>query len=176
MSDFRSLLRPNFFSGRFLSAEDLQQEQDYVIDKHKRHNRWLHGLGIVTGLHVSTSAGQIVVEPGLALDCVGNELVVDSLKTIATTSVGDEQTIYVSLKYHEEPVDPVPTSAGDTVPSRIKECVQFILDSDNQNRGHRHARGRWLTCGQTHALTIAKLRRISKGWRIDRRYRPPLVK
>ena len=39
--------RPNYFSGRLLSAGDLTEEQNYLLETHRRHLRTLHGFGIV---------------------------------------------------------------------------------------------------------------------------------
>ena len=47
-----TLKRPHFFAGQLLDAATLQGEQDYHRDKLRRHNRILHGFGIVSGLGV----------------------------------------------------------------------------------------------------------------------------
>jgi hypothetical protein len=176
MTDHRLLKRPNFFDGKFLTAEDLSREQDYVRDKLKRHNRTLHGFGIVAGLKVSGGGQSIVVEPGLGLDCEGNELVIEAPLPFPLPSTAVWQTMYLSIRYVDDPVDLTPTTNGADQPASFKEGVIFSLSPDNPNRGHRHSRGRWLPCGQLHELTIAKLRFMQQGWRVDRRYRPPVVK
>lgn len=180
MSDSQPLKRPRYTAGQLLTAEDFTLEQDYFRGKLKRHNRMLHGLGIVSGLKVSTESGQVVVEPGLALDCEGNELVVCAAQTISVTV--DHGVVYVSLGYLEVDDDPVPIAAdpssGLTVnqTSTISESFALSVAPENYNRGHRHLRARWLACGKAHPLTIAKLRRGAHGWRVDRGYRPPAVK
>ena len=68
--------RNNFFSGRLLTAADLQLEQNYFREKQRLHNRALHGFGIVSGLEVSRRRDKLVITAGLALDCEGNEIVV----------------------------------------------------------------------------------------------------
>src|SRR5215204_3952308 len=98
MADPRILKRPNFFSGKLLTAEDLSQEQGYVLDKFRRHNRTLHGFGIISGLKVSARAGQINIEPGIALDCEGNELVVDSAHSIAASEAEGNCVRFVNLR------------------------------------------------------------------------------
>lgn len=159
------LKRPHFFSGKLLTAEDLSGEQHYVIEKFKRHNRSVHGFGIVTGLNVTERSGSIIVQPGLALDCDGNEVSVDTVQTIDVGKLCDWQTAYLSVRFVE-----VKTAEA------ITESFQFDLVQENSNQGHRHVRARWLACGQGHALTIAKLRKGASGWRIDRGYRPPCLK
>jgi hypothetical protein len=57
-------------SGRLLTANDLSEEQQYHVAKHRRHLHTLHGAGIVSGLDVQVSPGgaTITVSPGLAID------------------------------------------------------------------------------------------------------------
>ena len=172
MDDPRILKRPNFFSGKLLTADDLSQEQEYVLDKFKRHNRTLHGFGIISGLKVSAHAGQITVAPGIALDCEGNELVVDSAQSIVPPEADGNCVRFVNLKFVvRHPSGMFKTDAGESI-----ESVELSLDDENCNRGHRHLRARWIACGQAHALTIAKLKLSSGKWRLERAYRPPTVK
>jgi hypothetical protein len=176
IAESQTLKRPRFFEGQLLTAADLQLEQQYVIEKHKLHNRALHGFGIVSGLKVTVAGRQIIVAPGLAIDCEGNDLVVDSEQTLAVSGLGDLRIAYLGLRYVEKCVDPVPAATGDEERSRIQESFELAFAAENSNRGHRHSRGRWLPCGQPHAFTIAKLRAITHGWRVERRYRPPTMK
>lgn len=69
--------RPRFFCGQMLQAEDLVADQRYVIEKNKLHNRYLVGTGVVCGLAVRCDPcdGMITVEPGYAIDCCGNDIV-----------------------------------------------------------------------------------------------------
>src|SRR5438876_3868305 len=73
--------RMRFFSGQLLTAKDFETEQMYQIEMRRLHNRSLHGAGIVDGLRVSAEDSQsgavVVVSPGLALDGLGREIVVD---------------------------------------------------------------------------------------------------
>jgi len=176
MSDSSSLKRPRFFDGKFLTAADLNAEQNYHITKRRLHNRSLHGFGVVTGLKVSSGSGKIVVQPGLALDCEGNEVVVEAPQSIDFAGLVDVRTGYVGLKYLERCVDPIPVDKGREEHANIQAGFALAVAKENCNRGHRHARGRWLPCGKAHELTIAKLKFTAHGWRVDRRYRPPLVK
>lgn len=74
--------RLNYFTGQFLAERDLRAEQEYHIAKHRQHNRYLHGHGTVCGLKVAQHPNPacrdrfVVLEPGLALDCCGREIVV----------------------------------------------------------------------------------------------------
>jgi len=168
--------RPRFFDGKFLTAADFSLEQQYHIEKHKLHNRALHGFGIVSGLKVIVDGGAVTVAPGMAIDCEGNELVVSEEQTLAVSRPGDLRITYLALRYVEKCVDPVPVASGDVQHSHIEESFELAFVAENSNRGHRHLRGRWLPCGQAHALTIAKLKASAHGWRVERGYRPPLMK
>ena len=161
---------PRFFSGKPVTPEDLKLEQQYFREKLKRHNRSLHGFGIVSGLKVTVNSGQIVVAPGLALDCEGNELAIEATQAIVPAPTVAWQTAYLNLRYVEECSDLASTTAN------VTEGFELTVGPENCNRGHRHLRARWLACGQPHPLTLAKLRQSSHGWRIDRAYRAPRIK
>lgn len=176
MTELDSLERPRFFVGKLITAEDLAQEQEYLLGKQKRHNRSLHGFGIISGLKVTTHAGKISVDPGLALDCQGNEIVVGTVTLVSPPTISEDwRTAYVNIRYREESVNPVSTD-GVAQPATIRDAFEISVERENCNRSHRHARARWLACGKPHALTIAKLKHSSRGWRVDRGYRPPAVK
>lgn len=76
--------RVNYFHGMLLTEEDFVDEQTYLREKLKLHNR-LHGAGVAWGLElvkdcIEVSSGgtiaKVFIAPGLALDCAGNEIVV----------------------------------------------------------------------------------------------------
>lgn len=158
--------RTSFHTGQLLTAEDLNREQDYFRNKLKRHNRMLHGFGVVSGLRVTYAGGRILVDPGFALDCEGNEISVSEPRTMPTLPVSDDRRVaYVNIRYDE-------SCSANT----ITESFEICFGDENRNRGHRHLRARWLACGEAHPLTIAKLRCNSQGWSVDRGYRPPMIK
>lgn len=77
-----SFVRPNFFAGQLLTEEDLGALSRYVVDKHRLQNRHLFGEGVVCGLQVvcgpcAEGSGSVTVRPGHAIDCCGNDLVLD---------------------------------------------------------------------------------------------------
>ena len=74
----QGFVRPRFFAGQLLTEEDLQQLVDYTVAKHRLHNQRLWGDGVVCGLEVTChpcGGGTVQVNPGYALDCCGNDLV-----------------------------------------------------------------------------------------------------
>lgn len=71
--------RPRFFCGQLLTDKDLDAAQRYVIAKNRLHNRYLVGKGVVCGLAVRCAPcdeESVLVEPGYAIDCCGNDVVV----------------------------------------------------------------------------------------------------
>lgn len=96
--------------GMLLGEEDFVADQAYHRGKHRLHGAWLHGAGVVWGLEVSlpqaddgTPTGDLQVGRGLALDPLGEELVVDRPWCV---DVGQWLTV------HRNDPDFVPTSGG----------------------------------------------------------------
>jgi hypothetical protein len=78
-------VRPRFFAGQLLTEDDLTSLGDYVVTKNRLHSRYLFGSGVVCGLTVSCEpcgGGKIIVNPGYALDCCGNDIVVSCPQTL----------------------------------------------------------------------------------------------
>lgn len=157
--------RLRYFHGMLLTEADLREEQTYFREKLKLHNR-LHGHGVVWGLCFKPASGSganagrplITLEPGLALDCAGNEIVVckeydidlqekiDWLKQqgkISTEldcfSPPEAVKIWVGLKYCECDSNPQPqytSTCGDDKLhpefSRIQEgyCVVLLAEDE----------------------------------------------
>ncbi len=76
---------PRFFSGQLLTEDDLQVLANYVSAKNRLHNRHFFGAGVVCGLEVICNpcgGGKITIEPGYALDCCGNDIVLNCAKEL----------------------------------------------------------------------------------------------
>lgn len=72
-----SLERVRYFPRQLLTADDLSAEQEYVREKLRRHNRMLHGFGVVCGCAVDTVEGAawtVRVNPGYAVSPQGDEI------------------------------------------------------------------------------------------------------
>jgi len=165
MSQFRQFERPRFFTGKLLTADDLQAEQDYFRGKLRLHNRFLHGWGIVTGLGVTVDQGTTVaVSPGVALDCAGNELVLSTAEQISLLGLSGRS--YVTIEYLEVQVGQSPSLQGETEFSREREAVRLGLASVNPGLGHSHMGPGSAGCGQSHALCLATIRQIGAQWRV----------
>lgn len=175
IASLRYLSRNRFFAGKILTAEDLQLEQEYLREKLKRHNRHLHGFGVVFGLEVSKGSGGVLISLGLAIDCEGNEIVVAEPMGLSLPEADDAGgAIFLTVRYAERQTAVPDCSNGEN--SRIEEGARAAFEKGNANQGHRHFKGGWRACGKAHGLTIAKLRFSSGQWRMDRRLHRPLVK
>ena len=179
IATLRYLKRNRCFWGKLLTAEDLELEQEYFREKLKRHNRYLHGFGVVFGLEVSKSGNGVVISPGLAIDCQGNEIVVPEPLEQALPNPDVDGTLFLSISYIEKETDAVPAVVPNSSMmenSRVEESAAAVFGKGNANQGHMHFKGRWRACGESHGLTIARLKLSSGQWRIDRRHHPPLIK
>jgi hypothetical protein len=173
----KTFRRNNFFAGRLLSAADLELEQNYFRSKLKLHNRLMHGFGIVSGLEVSSRGGELHVSSGVAIDCAGNEIVVVERFAQPLPSL-NSNTLFLTIHYREQETNPTPATGSEALcePAVIEEVFALEFESQNPNQNHRHERGRWQACGKAHGLVLARLRKTSGRWRLDRRLRRPLVK
>jgi len=78
--DIPPFCRNHYFTGKLLTERDFSDEQRYARDKIRLHYRRLHGWGVVCGLKVKPHPFcpelRLIVEPGLAIDRCGYEIVV----------------------------------------------------------------------------------------------------
>jgi hypothetical protein len=80
-----AFVRPRFFAGQLLTEDDLESLTGYITAKNRLHNRYLWGAGVVCGLQVTCDpcgGGTVSVQPGYALDCCGNDLVLACATTL----------------------------------------------------------------------------------------------
>ena len=165
MAQVRQFERPHYFAGKLLTADDLQQEQDYVRGKSRLHNRFLHGWGIVAGLSVSVDQGTTVaVLPGLALDCAGNELVLSEPERIPLSGLVGRH--YVTIQYVEVPVGQQVSGQGGPEFSRVREAVRVELVCTNPAAGHSGMGPGSPGCGQSHAVCLATISRRAARWHV----------
>lgn len=152
-----SYVRPRFFGGMLLGEDDLQAISDYMLAKRRLTNRSMFGAGVVCGLEVGCDrceSGSVSVSPGYALDCCGNDIVVDCPEQVDVIALvrelRDRQGIgcgepcekhprdeYVlNIAYAEQSTDPVAPYAaddcavGDCEFSRVREGYRFELSCD----------------------------------------------
>lgn len=166
------LVRPNYFNGQLLTAEDFSVEQEYFIEKQRRHNRYLHGWGVVSGFIVSVHDAAIVVEPGIAIDCAGNEILLNKRTELPLPSEGKE--FYVIVEYRETKENPIPVlhrpgsgSDQEQAYSRILEGCHVGIADLNPNDDHDGVGPGTPGCGCPHAISIACLRNGPKRWKVS---------
>ncbi len=165
MTQFRQFERPHFFTGKLLTADDFQREQDYFRGKSRLHNRFLHGWGIVAGLGVTIDhESTVVVSPGLALDCEGNELVLPEPERIALSGLTGRH--YVTIQYLEVPVGQQPSLQGEPEFSRVREAVRLELGSSDLVAGHSGMGPGSPGCGQCHGLCLGRITQHGAHWRV----------
>lgn len=132
----RVMARPRYFTGQLLQPEDFGEEQEYLLDRIRSHNR-LHGYGTVCGLGVEPTrppSGRVVVEPGVALDCCGREIVVRKRIELDLTA-SKPGRLFVTLAYGEEEAAPIPTEDPDRVqPTRVREVAILAATEDEPDQ------------------------------------------
>jgi hypothetical protein len=150
--------RPNYFSGRLLTASDFTEEQQYHLAKHRRHLQTLHGAGIVSGLEVAMASGTstITVKPGLAIDKQGREVQLDETHAASVLNSTQSPACLV-IEYTERGIDPLPATAGDAEQfTRIEEGCRLLLVKE--------------PC--TDGVAIARLIREQNTWSLDPTFVP----
>ncbi len=159
------LARNYYFTGKLLVERDFTDEQRYLIGKDRRHNQRLHGWGAVCGLRVrqhedpACRESYVIVEPGMAVDCCGREILVTEEQVFPfrqrflewwrgqhgpqTEPDQKPHTLQVTLHYTECPAEDVPVlfdecspDGGDCAPNRIFESFELGLAVDPKPSGH----------------------------------------
>src|SRR6478672_11351488 len=76
--ELRGLERTRFFAHQLVMPDDLTQDQIYFREKMRRHNRMLHGWGVVCGACVTKGQGKcdVIVQSGYVLGPYGDEIVI----------------------------------------------------------------------------------------------------
>ena len=133
-----TLTRPRYFFGKLLGVDDFNQEQEYFRTKHRRHNRLLHGVGVVSGLGVSLGSDDgepaIVISPGLAIGPTGEELLVCERVTLRLWPADTASHVTVGLD--ERPLNVVPAlgendaASDDGQAASIEESAQVEVVDD----------------------------------------------
>lgn len=130
------LERVQYFTRQLITPEDMIQEQEYFRNKLRRHNRFLHGWGVVCGARIKQGREdcEIIIEPGYILGPHGDEIVIESEVTVNLCKGGDalnpcgemidpwcndvsagcqaDQPLYVAIRYSECQTRPVRVFGG----------------------------------------------------------------
>ena len=173
-----AMRRINYFTGRLLTAQDLQAEQEYHRDRLRRHNLALHAAGTAQGLSVKLSGAVVRVTPGLAVDCLGREICVPSPTEISLSGAAG-RIVYLVISYAEQAIGLIPVPGAPDLSSEEAGALPgYIAETYALSFGlatKRHARraAGWIGCREDHPLPLARLLRNQGRWRIDVRYRRP---
>jgi len=173
------ITRVRYFAGQVLGVAELEREQRYLIERFRRRNRRLHGWGIVGGLELSVRPKEIMMAPGFALDCLGNEIEVEEPTRWPLPGAGRGTACYLTLAFAEREVDPVPVpgdssnGGGESVAYRgVAEGWALAYAPEDPARGHGRAGRGSDPCGRPHGIALARFLRAGARWRADPRYRP----
>lgn len=164
------LHRLNYFDGRLLTAEDFRDEQAYLLGRARRHNRHVHGWGVISGLDVRVTGNFVEVSPGAAIDCAGNELVVEN--GVALSMPPQARRLVALLRYVEHGADPLPALQADPAAgegaqfSRIEEGCELHLDPVFVVDLHPALLPGSPGCGEAHPVPIALVQRQRTVWRV----------
>ncbi len=132
--------RNRYFYGKLLTVRDFEIEQRYFNDKRRMTNRLAVGTGILSGLDVvAVNDRTISIDPGVAIDSYGREIVVSlpamhmlsDLEGFDTEQILD--TYYLCMAYEELPtemVHSVAQTSDDGEYSRLNESFKFTLRRD----------------------------------------------
>jgi len=103
--------RMNYFTHQLLREQDFRDEQAYHIEMRRRHNRLFHSWGVVEGLEVvQKGSHEISVEPGVAIDHEGREIVLEESETRDLAAFTHDSEAFITIAYRQEDTDPF--SAG----------------------------------------------------------------
>ena len=102
------LSRTRFYDGMLLTQEHLDREQTFWRMKRRLTNRAL-GQGVVWGLRLDWDASKrkFLLGPGYALDCCGNDLVLECPQEVAEHTLIDKHDPKVKSILSGQPLSPL---------------------------------------------------------------------
>src|SRR5262245_60295978 len=90
------LERPRYFPRQVVTATELTLEHEYERERARRHNRMLHGWGVVCGAEVCQTTDQrgalvpwkVTIQPGFAIGPCGDEIAIDCERVVDLRTTG----------------------------------------------------------------------------------------
>ncbi|HEU5409026.1 MAG TPA: hypothetical protein VFU48_14750, partial [Nitrospira sp.] len=135
--------RLRFYEKQFLRARDFHDEQAYHIEMRRRHMIAHHSWGIIVGLEIKQDSNSKVwsVEPGLAIDGFGREIVISEAEPLDTNKIAavlvgivPPVTLKLWVEYQLEKADrPAPgyeICNGDDQFIRLRETFRLLYADD----------------------------------------------
>jgi hypothetical protein len=119
-----SMERVRYFPRQLITPDDLTQEQEYFRGRMRRHNRLLHGWGVVCGLEVKPTAQDwtVCIEPGYALGPQGDEIVIERAVKIDLSRQGIDGNAASSCVNESDP-----WCSSVSVDLRGKDAVYVVI-------------------------------------------------
>lgn len=155
------LKRVHYFDHQFLKVHDFQAEQDYHISMRHRHNRLLHGRGVVEGLEVrQKSQREITIEPGMAIDGSGKEIVVEGAITCQMVSVERNAHVYIVIRHKDRRDDADRYSSGG-----IEDHTRLTESFEIEERQDLSKDGTVVTLARVHLDQNGNILRIESNVR-----------
>jgi len=169
----RPIERPNYFNGRLLGVDDLVAEQEYHRRKHRCHNLYCHGVGVIHGLKVSVANDKagwaVVIQTGAAIDPAGNE--VHLCATMRFPLPDSTTEIQVGVRWVERFCGSMPLAGGGpgTMPASVEEGCEVVL---NPGASPRPSLARCSPGERSvDVLPLARIVRRGKAWRLDHKFK-----
>ncbi len=126
-------VRPRYFNGRLLTADDLAKEQEYHIAARRRLTLLTIGSGVAEGLRISKSGknGSVSVAPGVAIDRFGREVIVPAPVELCVDAT-QRGGAFVVLRYAEELIEPMPVmgSMAGMEHGAVRETYRLSVQTD----------------------------------------------
>lgn len=189
------LERVRYFSHQLVTVEDMRAEQEYFREKMRRHNRFVHGWGVVCGLKVkaaNSSSLRIDITSGYALGPHGDEIFLPETITLDFDDFGSQAPvsqcekafvgyaipggeIYVAIKYAECPMCPPAINCGcdETVCecSRIRDVyeIRCLPSTGNEAYGWNAEKAENIK-SEDPWVVLAKVTLPKSGTNIDIKY------
>jgi hypothetical protein len=137
----------NFFYGKLMDVLQFEKDHRYFNFKRSLINRLVLGSGVVCGLNVvqdPQAEGRVLIQPGVAIDGLGREIVVTETASIDPHQLTDDRgnpagtpltsgTVTICLTYAETCADLVPVlvpdcdTPGNCAPSTIREGFHILV-------------------------------------------------
>lgn len=120
--------RPRYYPRKMVTAEDLTLEQDYFRNRLRRHNRMMHGYGVVCGATVRAAAEpwKVIISRGYLLDPYGNEISIDrevcfDVRTRCQKTTGAQPCPPPKDPWCSDPVEPLEENKAVVIAVRYVE-------------------------------------------------------
>src|SRR6266849_5409362 len=127
------LCRPRFFAGQLLTDDDLSLLNNYVVEKNKLHNRYLHGWGVVCGLEVVCApCDRVTVRGGYALSPCGEDIIVCKNVTVNVCELINKCK---DKERHEWECEPFPSGPGQDCVNEEEDWILTVRYDEKGSRG-----------------------------------------